>query len=194
MPVKRGARGGRPRHETIDRLRPTTGRVLGALFSMLGPGGAEGMAVADLYAGTGAFGIAALRKGAERALFIERDRKLCGRIEEALAKGGLSERATVRQGDTIAVLGRVDSKFDLVFADPPYRLNPFEPLLGRLSSRGMLERDAVVYLEHSSRTTLPDTLPGVTMVSRRVYGDSAVSVYRNADLPVGAPERGAQCS
>ena len=194
MPVKRGAPGGRHRHETRDRLRPTTGRVLGALFSMLGPGGTEGLNVADLYAGTGAFGIAALRKGAQRALFIERDRRLCGRIEEALEKGGFSERASVKQGDTIAVLGRVESKFDLVFADPPYRLNPFGPLLGQLSSRGMLERDAVVYLEHSSRTTLPDDLPGVTIVSRRVYGDSAVSVYRNAGLPVGAPEQGKQCS
>ncbi len=152
------------------------------------------MTVADLYAGTGAFGITALRKGAERALFIERDRKLCGRIEEALEKGGFSERATVRQGDTITVLGRVDSRFDLVFADPPYRLNPFQPLLGRLSGRGMLERDAVVYLEHSSRTTLPDTLPGVTMVSRRVYGDSAVSVYRNAGEPVVASSRDPDCS
>ena len=175
-------------------MRPTTGRVLGALFSMLGPGGAEGMNVADLYAGTGAFGITALRKGAERALFIERDRKLCGRIEEALEKGGFSERATVRQGDTITVLGRVDSRFDLVFADPPYRLNPFEPLLGRLSGRGMLERNAVVYLEHSSRTTLPDTLPGVAIVSRRVYGDSAVSVYRNAEKPVEASSGGPDCS
>ena len=174
-------------------MRPTTGRVLGALFSMLGPGGVEGMTVADLYAGTGAFGISALRRGAERALFIERDRKLCGRIKEALEKGGFSERATVRQGDTSAVLGRVDIKFDLVFADPPYRLDPFAPLLGRLSSRGMLERDAVVYLEHSSRTTLPDTLPGVTMVSRRDYGDSAVSVYRNAGDPVGTTERGPHC-
>ncbi len=194
MPVKRGARGGRTRHETRDRLRPTTGRVLGALFSMLGPGGAEGMTVADLYAGTGAFGITALRKGAERALFIERDRKLCGRIEEALEKGGFSERATVRQGDTITVLGRVDSRFDLVFADPPYRLNPFEPLLGRLSGRGLLEQEAVVYLEHSSRMTLPDTLPGVAIVSRRVYGDSAVSVYRSAGKPVEASSRGLDCS
>ena len=193
MPVKRGARGGRPRQETKNRLRPTTGRVLGALFSMLGPGGAEGRVVADLYAGTGAFGIAALRRGAERALFVERDRQLCGRIEEALKKGGFSERATVRQGDTIAVLGRVESKFDLVFADPPYRLNPFEPLLGRLSGRGLLERDAVVYLEHSSRTELPDTLPGVTLVSRRIYGDSAVSVYRNAGRQADTSARRSIC-
>ena len=193
MPVKRGARGGRPGHETKNRLRPTTSRVLGALFSMLGPGGAEGRIVADLYAGTGAFGIAALRKGAERALFVERDRQLCGRIEEALKKGGFSEKATVRQGDTIAVLGRLESKFDLVFADPPYRLNPFEPLLGRLSSRGMLDRDAVIYLEHSSRTELPDKLPGVTIVSRRIYGDSAISVYRNADRPVDTSARGSHC-
>ena len=193
MQVKRGARGGRPRYEAKNRLRPTTSRVLGALFSMLGPGGAEGRAVADLYAGTGAFGIAALRKGAERALFIERDRQLCGRIEEALQKGGFSDKATVRQGDTIAVLGRIESKFDLVFADPPYRLNPFEPLLGRLSSRGMLEQDAVVYLEHSSRTELPDTLPGVAIVSRRIYGDSAVSVYRSDGRPVNTSARGSHC-
>ncbi len=174
-------------------MRPTMGRVLGALFSMLGPDGARGLCVADLYAGTGSFGIEALRRGAHSVLFVERNDRLCRRISEQLLKVDCSGSADVRRGDVFSVLGRLGSragKFDLVFADPPYAVNPFERLLGRLSGLGLLKEDAVVYLEHSTATETPSELPGVKLVTRRKYGDSAVSVYRKSDAPT-APQEGA---
>ncbi len=184
-----GPRSGRFRRRANERLRPTTGRVLGALFSMLGPDGVRGRCVADIYAGTGAFGIEALRRGARRAVFVEQDGRLCGRVKQALLKEGFGDNSAVRRGDAISVLGTLDDEFDLVFADPPYILNPFERLLGRLTDRGLLKMNAVVYLEHSARSEPSADLPGVRLTSRRRYGDSAVSVYRKTEgLGVSQPD------
>ena len=63
----------RRRNRRASDLRPTTSRVKSAIFSMLGPAGPSGLAVLDLYAGTGSLGLEALRRGAASAVFVEID-------------------------------------------------------------------------------------------------------------------------
>jgi pantetheine-phosphate adenylyltransferase len=85
----------------------------------------EGGSVLDLYAGTGALGIEALSRGSERAVFVERDRGARTAISENLRRTGLAQRAEVLGGEVGAVLGRLlarRERFDLIFADPPYRI------------------------------------------------------------------------
>jgi pantetheine-phosphate adenylyltransferase/16S rRNA (guanine(966)-N(2))-methyltransferase RsmD len=85
----------------------------------------EGGSVLDLYAGTGALGIEALSRGSERAVFVERDRSARTAISENLRRTGLAQRAEVLGGEVGAVLGRLlarRERFDLIFADPPYRI------------------------------------------------------------------------
>jgi len=165
------------RNRTRD-LRPTTSKVRSALFSMLGPAGVEGLRVLDLYAGTGALGLEALRRGAEWAEFVELDHHRCERIRGEVARLHFADRGRVRQGDAVAVAGRLEGKFDIVFVDPPYALNPFERLFSRLKEGGVMAESAVAFVEHSSKARLPDELPGMRVVQRKTYGDTAVTVYR----------------
>ncbi len=115
-----GRRLGAPPGRTT---RPTSDRVREALFSMLG--GLDGLAVLDLFAGSGALGIEALSRGARRAVFVERDAGALAALRANLAALGLEEqRAQVRAGDALRALRAAAARaetYDLVFLDPPYR-------------------------------------------------------------------------
>ena len=96
--------------------RPTADRVREALFSILGD--VSGARVLDLYAGSGALGIEALSRGAESALFVERDRRALAALRRNLDAVGAD--AEVRNQDALRFIAHPEGVFDLVFCDPPY--------------------------------------------------------------------------
>jgi len=103
--------------------RPTADRVREALFSSLESelGGFDGLRVLDLYAGSGALGLEALSRGAERADFVEKNRAAAAVIDENIADLGVTrERARVHVGPVARFLGHQSDGFDLIFLDPPY--------------------------------------------------------------------------
>ena len=102
--------------------RPTPARAKEAMFSSLG-NRVLGARVLDLFAGSGAFGIEALSRGARDAVFVEIDGMACAAIRQNLQFTHLEENATILSGDlrdTLEGLAQRDEKFDIVFADPPY--------------------------------------------------------------------------
>ena len=72
----------------------------------------------DLFGGTGQLGIEALSRGASEVVFVDKSAAALKLIRENLELCGLSDRARVRNGDSLAYL-RSGEKFDLVFLDPP---------------------------------------------------------------------------
>src|SRR3954469_17472618 len=109
-----------------QRTRPTADRVREAVFSMLGP--LDGLRVLDLFAGSGAFGIEALSRGAAAAVLVERDPRALAVIRANLAALELAEpEAVVFAGPARAALRSASAgrdTYDLVFLDPPYRSAP----------------------------------------------------------------------
>ena len=145
---------------------------------MLGPAGASGLRVLDIYAGTGALGIEALQRGAISAVFIEQNSRRCDEIKKTLEKRRLAMQGTVQRGSALNAVRRLKGEFDLIFADPPYDLNEFESLFARVDAAGLIAPHATAFLEHSKMTELPDSLPGLALSTHRRYGDTALSVYR----------------
>jgi len=146
---------------------------------MLGPAGAGGLRVLDIYAGTGALGIEALQRGAELAVFIEQNARRCDDIKKALERHRLAMQGSVQRGSALNAVGRLKGEFDLIFADPPYDLVEFDALFERVEKACLIAPGAIAFLEHSKMTKLPDSLPGLTLSTHRLYGDTAVSVYKN---------------
>ena len=105
-----------------DTTRPTADRTRETLFSMLTSrlGGFTDLAVADLFAGSGALGLEALSRGAASALFVEQDAGALAAIRANISALNAAARATVRAGSVMA-LGPADAPLDLVMLDPPYR-------------------------------------------------------------------------
>jgi len=171
------------RRNTGSGLRPTTSKVKSAIFSMLGPAGPQGMRVLDIYAGTGALGIEALQRGATSATFIEQNGRQCADIKKALEKHKLAIQGSVQKGSALNAVGRLKGEFDLIFADPPYDLAEFESLFELVHKSHLIAPQAIAFLEHSKMTELPDSLPGLTLSTHRLYGDTAVSVYKSQTTP-----------
>ena len=169
------------------RVRPTTGRVRGALISMLGPGGAEGKRVLDLYAGTGGLGLEALRHGADFAEFVESDRRRCAEITAETERLGYGDRCRVHRAQVERVFERLDGRYDVVFIDPPYADDPFAEVLGRLGGDEKLLSDgATVFAEHGRRTELGERYGRLIRRSVKKYGDTSVSVFDTA--PTGSED------
>ena len=106
--------------------RPTGDRVREAAFNLIGPG-RRSAAVLDLFAGSGAMGLEALSRGADRATFVESDRDACRTINRNLDKLGL-EGATVLCQDAARRAARTTP------AQAPLRSRARRPALRRFSS------------------------------------------------------------
>ena len=150
--------------------RPTSDRVRENVFNILGS--VEGGVVLDLYAGSGAMGLEALSRGAERVVFVERDAEAVRAIERNLDR--LKLRATVLRQDALAAIAAETRKYDLVLIDPPYDMySDLEPKLAR-SLPSVLADDAVVVVETDAR--VQPALPFDERTSRK-YGSARVTVY-----------------
>jgi len=97
--------------------RPTADRVREAAFNLIGP--VDGASVLDLFAGSGAMGLEALSRGAERAVFVEADRTAARAVERNLEMLGLTG-ARVVCDEVLRFLATERGTYDLVFVDPPY--------------------------------------------------------------------------
>jgi 16S rRNA (guanine966-N2)-methyltransferase len=162
------------------RTRPTSDRVKEALFSMLG--GLDGAVVLDLFAGTGALGIEALSRGAERAVFVERDRAAVAAIRANMASLGLDgPRAELRVGDARGALRaarEAHETYDLVFVDPPYdQAREWASELAELLP-AVLGPGARVVVESDRRA--PAELP-LAVAQRRRYGDTTITIHGTED-------------
>ncbi|MFW6194917.1 MAG: 16S rRNA (guanine(966)-N(2))-methyltransferase RsmD [Chloroflexota bacterium] len=171
-----------------DGLRPTTARVRGAIFNILGPGRVQERRVLDLYAGTGSLGLEALSHGAHSAEFVEANGSRREEIREAARRLGLGEAAVLHRGPVEKVLARLEGRFGVVFIDPPFKDNPFDWILRTISEKDMLEPDGMVFAEHSKHTELLDEYGHLALADRRRYGDAVVSIYQLSDR--GGDEQG----
>lgn len=156
--------------------RPTSGRVKEAIFNVLSPQIATSK-VLDVFAGTGAMGIEALSRGAEKAVFIEKRRDAWLTVKENLQATGLGAYAEVYKGDFSVVLPRLDDKFDIIFIDPPYNQGFVQPAIALIATKRLLSPMGVIVLETDAKHKEIIEAEGLKLVKESVYGDTAVLYY-----------------
>jgi 16S rRNA (guanine966-N2)-methyltransferase len=159
-------------------LRPTQDRIRQVIFSSLAER-IPGARVLDLYAGTGSFGIEALSRGAELAVFVEQEPEAAQCIRENLVHCKLAH-GEVRVEDALTFLRTPPpKKFDLVFADPPYLKSrgslDGDPLLELLP--GFLATDSVFVWEHYAERRLENSTRW-EVIRHRNYGETGLSFIR----------------
>jgi 16S rRNA (guanine966-N2)-methyltransferase len=158
-----------------DRTHPMSERIRNALFNKIDvPASAV---VLDAFAGSGALGLEALSRGAERAVFIEKDRVAQKIIEKNIATLRVEERAKLIKASVAGWSGTTDEHFDLIFADPPYH----DPQLSTVSKLfALLKPNGLMVLSYPGRGEAP-TNTEVVVVDNRSYGNAALAFYRRRE-------------
>ena len=158
-----------------DATRPTADRTREALFSMLTSrlGSFEGLAVADLFAGSGALGIEALSRGAGSCLFVEQDGAALDALRGNLAT--LGARADVRAASVLA-LGPAPAPLDLVMMDPPYGSGAGAVALDKLARLGWTGPASWISIETARDEAV--AVAGFAIDAERVHGKARLTLLR----------------
>jgi len=159
------------------KVRPTADRLRESIFNILSPRIHKAV-VLDLFAGTGAFGIEAISRGAESAVFIDNSREALSVIARNIEACAFSNRTKIIKWDIARNLNCIKSfnqAFNLVFIDPPYSQGLINPSLLNLFKSGSLATGALVVLEHAAAEPLPAELGAFEIDDQRRYGKTLVS-------------------
>lgn len=199
--ISGAARGRRLAVPPGDGTRPTGDRAREGLFSALESefGGMSGLSVLDLFAGSGALGLEALSRGAERVLLVEADRRVTRLISQNIATVDLPGARVVADRAERAVAADTppaEAPFDLVLLDPPYAVPDADvvTILTVLAAGGWLADEAVAVLERSSRDADFPWPEGYQATRTKSYGEArmnfAVWYVRGASTtgPLNPPE------
>lgn len=162
-----------------DATRPTADRTRETLFSMLVSrlGDFEGLAVADLFAGSGALGLEALSRGAASCLFVEQDRAALDVIRANIAALGARDCARVEVGSATQ-LRAAPGPLDLILVDPPYHSGAGEVALDRLLRLGWIGPQTWISLETAFNED-PE-IAGLVLDTERRIGKAKLSLLRLA--------------
>jgi len=163
--------------DAAAHLRPTSDRVRESLFNLLAHGDypLKGARVLDLFAGTGALGLEAISRGAERALFVDDGAKSRALIRENIDRLAVIGQSRLYRRDATRLGENKGPAHDLVFLDPPYHKGLGEKALASAQAGGWLAPAAVVVWEEAAEIALPD---GFTLGDQRRYGDTVIRILR----------------
>jgi 16S rRNA (guanine966-N2)-methyltransferase len=163
-----------------DVIRPTADRVRETLFNILGQR-CDGLTVLDLFAGTGALGLEAVSRGADSAVLIDRHRESLGLCRQNAAALGMTAQVEIISTDAIegiALLGRQNRTFQLVFVDPPYQFQMGLPVLNGLAAASIVSVGGVVVLEAGLREVFPEAVGPFRRIEQRTLGITRLSIFR----------------
>lgn len=161
-------------------IRPTSDRVREALFNIIGPS-VRGQRVLDLFAGTGAFGLEALSRGADTAVFVEQAQASCDIIRKNIELCGMEDRAGLVCHDLVGhPLPHLSGPFDLIFMDPPYDKGYPEIVLAKPGFMDLLSPGGILIVEQSTRETLANPLNGLDIYRQKKYSKTFISFLRES--------------
>ena len=164
-----------------EKTRPTQDYVRESLFNII-RWDLEDARVLDLFAGTGALSLEAVSRGARSAVMIDMDRAACDCIRKNMETTRLKDHCRLIPRDykaAISLLEREGEPFDIVFIDPPYRMENTGEMCAELYDRGLLSRSCMILVEHR-RGMAPLLDLRFEAFDQRNYGDTQITFVRLA--------------
>jgi len=171
-------------------IRPTSDRLRETLFNVLTSGNPTALEVTvwlDLFAGTGAVGIEALSRGAQQVFFVETSAPATQVIEQNLQNLKIADGFRILRDDLAGILWRLQREHvtaDIVFLDPPYRMqDAYERTLLALADSSLVWAMSLVIAEHEKKFDPGAEFGSLRRVRKLVQGNSTLSFYRIGGRP-----------
>ena len=159
----------------ISGTRPTMDRVKESLFAMI-QDYIKDSTVLDLFSGSGNLGIEALSNGAKVAYLVDNNNIAIKTINSNIKKLNI-DNAKVLKGDYKSILNNINTKFDLIFLDPPYETNYLEESIKLIIDNDLLKESGLIICESSSldKIIYPNNLE---VYKEKKYGDKYVVILK----------------
>lgn len=157
--------------------RPTLDRVKEAVFSMILPYINDSV-VLDLFAGSGALGIEAISRGAEKAVFVDCSNESVNCIESNVSKAGMQSVSKIIKCDAKTYLSSCNERFDVIFLDPPYAKGLYKSVIETINHKGILADDGIIVVEWDFEIGFSDIPDGFIEVKSKNYGRVGVAVLK----------------
>ena len=133
--------------------------------------------VLDLYAGTGSFGLECLSRHAKNVYFVENEKSAFKILKKNIEKLKLGKKTKIFFNDAFSIIRKKNisqSKFNLIFCDPPFKNTNIETLIELIFNRNLLNKNGIIIL-HRSKTT-KEKLPNYfEIVDEKIYGISKIT-------------------
>ena len=169
--------GGSLKSRKIDspkgaNVRPTLSQIRESIFSTLySLIDFEEKNFLDAFAGSGIMGFEAVSRGFKSAAFIEKDKKTFYQIKSNAQKLGIE--ADFFAGDTLKILKKIDSNFDVIYVDPPYQSGLYDEVLATIKSRALLKTNGILILEHPKDLAI--NTDGFHTIKEKIYADKKLT-------------------
>ncbi len=159
---------------TIESIttRPTLDRVKESLFNII-QNNIKDKIVLDLFAGSGALGIESLSRGAQKAYFCDSNKEAIRVIKQNLTKTKLAEKSKIYNEDFIKCLNTINEKIDIVFLDPPYKLDLAVKAVKEILRNKLLNDNGIIIIETDEiNRDLKELeeLESISITDKRKYG------------------------
>jgi len=151
-------------------------RVKEAIFNSIGPYFHDEV-VLDLFAGSGALGIEAISRGANKAVFIDNFYIAIKTIKHNLETLGIKEGIVFNSG-YLDYLYKTDEKYDLIFLDPPYMMEEINQVISIISDRKILCEDGIIVCLYEKKNSIKEDNNGIIEYKQKTIGVTKVSFMK----------------
>lgn len=154
----------------IDGTRPTMDRIKESLFGMIQNNLKDSVCL-DLFAGSGSLGIEALSNGAKECYFIDNGKVVTKILEKNIQD---IDGAIFVKSDYEKFLNNTTKKFDIIFLDPPYKLNLISPAIIQILKNDLLNSDGLIICEYETEDIKCD----LELIKEKKYGNKYIKIYK----------------
>ena len=160
-------------------IRPTTSKTKETIFNWLMEN-VQGSVCLDMFAGTGSLGIEALSRGADKVVFVEKQKSQTDALESNLERLKVNRSSYVLNANVFSVdFDNLPYQFDLLFIDPPFRENLIQRSLDFIKSKNILSPKALIYLECEKELNLIEITEGLNLLKESKGGQTHYYLYES---------------
>ncbi|MDD3123918.1 MAG: 16S rRNA (guanine(966)-N(2))-methyltransferase RsmD [Candidatus Izemoplasmatales bacterium] len=164
--------------------RPMMDRMKESIFNTIGPY-FEKDKVLDLFGGSGALSLESLSRGASHAWIVEANREAMRVIKENISSLNEESETTLYNFDykvALNIFKNEKRKFDIIFLDPPYKLNIIEEIIDFIVTNDMLEEKAIIVCQYVRKNYHPIETNILEIRKNYTYASSEVCIYQKKEV------------
>lgn len=165
----------------LETTRETSDKVRQAIFNLIGQFFDGGKAL-DLFTGSGAMALEALSRGIDEIYLNDINKKALDVAQNNAKKLKCENKAHFYNMDYKECLANLaNNSFDLIFLDPPYKMENIEEILQLIIDNNLLNKDGLISFEMRKETKAPNEVNNLYLYKDRTYGIKRVCIYKRKE-------------